>query len=68
MTQDFKCFMGIHKLTILEQQEIKDYERPIAKVIISCCTNCGKITTVTASTLYATKNRRIYDTCRHKGE
>lgn len=43
MTQDFKCFMGIHKLTILEQQEIKDYERPIAKVIISCCTNCGKI-------------------------
>lgn len=32
------------------------------------CTNCGKITTVTASTLYATKNRRIYDTCRHKGE
>lgn len=43
MTQDFKCFIKIHKFNIIEEQEIKDYERPIAKVIISRCTNCGKI-------------------------
>ena len=31
------------------------------------CTRCGKITTVSVSTLYATKNRKINDVCKHKG-
>ena len=30
------------------------------------CNKCNEIVNVTASTLYATKNRRINDVCRHQ--
>ena len=32
------------------------------------CTRCGKLVKVATSTLYATKNRKSYDTCRHSEE
>lgn len=43
MSSDFKCFVGSHTYEIHEEYIIKDYERPIAKVLICRCKNCGKI-------------------------
>ena len=44
MSQDFKCFLGIHKYELLETREVKNYYGEITKLIyISRCSNCGKI-------------------------
>ena len=49
MTQDTKCAFGLHKYEIIEEHDIKDYMR----IIVSRCTNCGKI-----HTDYIEKTRR----------
>lgn len=42
--QDFKCFIHLHKYVFLKEEDIKDYKgNVIGKVIISRCSNCGKI-------------------------
>ena len=44
MSQDFKCFLGIHKYELLETKEVKNYRDETTKLIyISRCSNCGKI-------------------------
>ena len=44
MSQDFKCFLGIHKYELLETREVKNYRDETTKLIyISRCSNCGKI-------------------------
>lgn len=45
MSQDVKCFFGVHKYEVLEQQEVTD-ERNAAVVginYVSRCANCGKL-------------------------
>ena len=48
MTQNVWCkFFNFHKYEILKEEELKDsHGILIGKVIISRCTNCGKIKTV----------------------
>jgi hypothetical protein len=45
MSQDFRCFFGIHRYELLEQQEVTDERNATVVGInyISRCTNCGKL-------------------------
>lgn len=45
MSQDFKCFFGVHKYELLDKQEVTDERNTnvIGINYISRCTNCGKI-------------------------
>lgn len=45
MSQDLKCFLGSHKYEVLKEEDVKlaGTDLVIAKVIISRCSNCGKI-------------------------
>ena len=44
MSQDVKCFVGLHKYEVLEKKDIKNpYGAIVGMTIISRCTNCGKI-------------------------
>lgn len=44
ISQDFKCFIHLHKYVFLKEEDIKDYKgNIIGKAIISRCSNCGKI-------------------------
>ena len=47
MKQDMKCFLGCHKYEVLKEEDIKlaGTEVIVGKVIVSRCTNCGKIHT-----------------------
>lgn len=41
---DFKCFLGLHKLEVLEKKDIKNpYGAIVGMTIISRCKNCGKL-------------------------
>ena len=56
MSQDFKCTIGIHKYGVLEKKDIKNpYSAIIGTIIISRCTNCGKIK---ETTVYTDNNYR----------
>lgn len=42
--QDLKCFFRLHKYEVYKEEEYKNiYGNIIGKVIISKCSNCGKI-------------------------
>lgn len=44
MSQDLKCFIGIHRYGEPEVIEVKNHYGEITKrIYISRCTNCGKI-------------------------
>ena len=44
MSQDIKCFFGLHKYEVLEKKEIKNpYGAIVGTTIISRCSSCGKI-------------------------
>lgn len=44
MSNDFKCFIGLHKYEVLEKKDIKNpYGAIVGTTIISRCVNCGKI-------------------------
>lgn len=44
MSQDLKCYFGLHKYEVLERKEVTNkYDFVIGIVIISRCSNCGKI-------------------------
>ena len=44
MSQDAKCWIGLHKYEVLEKKEvINPYNAKIGIIIISRCSNCGKI-------------------------
>lgn len=44
MNQDFKCFIKLHKFEVYKEEELKNIKGDvIGKVIISRCSNCGKI-------------------------
>ena len=55
MTQNVWCrFFNIHKYEVLKEEELKNsYGILIGKVIISRCSNCGKIK---AKTIYTETN------------
>lgn len=48
MTQNVLCkLFGIHKYEVLKEEELKDsHGTLVGKVIVSRCTNCGKIKSV----------------------
>lgn len=44
MSQDLKCWLGLHKYEVIEKKDIKNpYGAIVGMTIISRCTNCGKI-------------------------
>lgn len=45
MSQDFRCFFGVHRYELLEQQEVTDERNATVVGInyVSRCTNCGKL-------------------------
>lgn len=44
MSQDCKCFLGVHKYEIVDNYEVKNpYGVVIGTTIVSRCINCGKI-------------------------
>lgn len=44
ISQDFKCFVGLHKYEVYKEEIITDnYDKIKGKVIISRCNNCGKL-------------------------
>lgn len=45
MSQDVKCFFGVHRHEVLEQQEVTDERNATVVGInyISRCANCGKL-------------------------
>ena len=54
MSQDLKCFVGLHHCEVLEQKEVKNpYGVIVGTTIISRCVNCGKIK---VSTVYTDTN------------
>ena len=56
MSQDFKCSIGLHKYEVIEKKDIKNpYSAIIGTIIISRCTNCGKIK---ETTVYTDNNYR----------
>lgn len=51
MTQDFKCFIGLHKYEVYKEEVITNaIEKECGKAIISRCANCGKIKVTYIST------------------
>lgn len=56
MSQDFKCFLGLHKYEVLEKKEvINPYNAKVGTAVISRCSNCGKIH---EDTIYTDNNYR----------
>ena len=56
MSQDLKCYLGLHKFEVLEKKDIKNpYAAVVGTTIISRCTNCGKIH---ETSIYADNNYR----------
>lgn len=50
--QDFKCLIGLHKREVYKEEDITNIRgEKIGKVIISRCTNCGKLKTTYVETL-----------------
>lgn len=44
MSNDFKCFIGLHKYEVLEKKDIKNpYGAIVGMTIVSRCANCGRI-------------------------
>lgn len=44
MSADFKCFIGLHKYEVYKEVSLETKSGiELNKVIISRCTNCGKI-------------------------
>ena len=44
MSQDLKCFLGLHKYEVLYTKELKNsYGAIVGETIISRCNGCGKI-------------------------
>ena len=48
MTQNVWCkFFSIHKYEVLKEEELRDaHGTLVGKVIVSRCTNCGKIKSI----------------------
>ena len=54
MSNDFKCFVGLHKYEVIEKLNVKNpYGTVVGTTIISRCTNCGKIS---EQTIYTDSN------------
>ena len=50
--QDLKCFLHLHKYEIYKEEECKDVRgNVIGKIIISRCSNCGKIKSIIVETV-----------------
>lgn len=44
ISQDAKCFIGLHKYEVLKEECVFNERREIvSKAIVNRCTNCGKI-------------------------
>jgi len=55
MSQDIKCYLGVHKYEVLSTEILQNpYKAIIGKIIVSRCKNCGKIkhTTIYTDTYY----------------
>lgn len=56
MSQDLKCYLGLHHYEVLEKKDIKNpYGAIVGTAIISRCYNCGKIK---ENTVYTDNNYR----------
>lgn len=60
MSQDFKCFIGLHKYEVVEDTPLSNpYKALIGRVYVCRCTNCGKMR---ERSLYTETNyRQKYD-------
>ena len=44
MSNDFKCFIGLHKYKLLETKDLTNpYGARLGLVYVLQCTNCGKV-------------------------
>lgn len=44
ISQNLRCWFGLHKYEVYKQEDIKDvHGHVIGIIIISRCTNCGKL-------------------------
>ena len=51
MSQDLKCAVGLHKYEVLKEEPVKHpYGTIVGTVIVSRCTNCGKLKSKTIYT------------------
>ena len=56
MSNDLKCYFGLHHYEVLEKKDIKNpYGAIVGTAIISRCKNCGKIK---ETTVYTDNNYR----------
>ena len=56
MSQDYKCAIVLHKYEVIEKKDVTNpYSAIIGTIIISRCTNCGKIK---ETTVYTDNNYR----------
>lgn len=56
MSQDFKCFLGLHKYEVIEKKDVTNpYNAKVGTIIISRCSNCGHIH---EDTVYTDNNYR----------
>ncbi len=53
MTEDLKCFLGLHhyREDKVEPLKLSGTDTEIGKVIVSRCTNCGKLTKMIVRTI-----------------
>lgn len=52
MTQDLKCFFGLHRYKLLETKELKNnFNVVVGNVYVNRCEHCGKIHNNVAYTL-----------------
>lgn len=50
--QDFKCLIGLHKREVYKEEDVINIRgEKIGKIIISRCSNCGKLKTTYIETL-----------------
>jgi len=55
------------KYTVIKKYPSKLCNNGLLVPYYTCrCNKCNEIVNVAASTLYATKNRKMYDSCRHQ--
>ena len=50
--QDFKCLIGLHKREVYKEEDVTNIRgEKIGKIIITRCSNCGKLKTTYIETL-----------------
>lgn len=54
------CWLGLHKFEVIREEDVKCFDEPVGKAIVSRCTCCGKIKVVKYSTTVNSENVQWY--------